>query len=161
MSLDFAAVHRRIADILTAIDSPQFTVIHGNPIALPVDGSPFVAYWYEGHTDPPEGGMTLGHRMNAFRYGIRCFWHRQPEAVLQENFQVDMATADQAIRTAFAADFTLDGNVTYALIEDGEPPDPAGFFPLQTLSGGAPARFYYTLDFGLVVADLEGETLSA
>lgn len=160
MSLDFAAVHRRIAEILTAVDTPQFTVIHGNPIALPADGSPFCAYWYDGHTDPPEGRMTLSQRMNAYRYGIRCFWHRQPEAVTQENFQVEIATAEQAIRTAFAADFTLNGLVTSSLIEDGEQPDPSGFFPLQARNG-VPTAWYYTIDFGLVISDLEGEALVA
>src|SRR3990167_2852795 len=107
MSITISTVHDAIKAILTAYDSPSFTVIQGNPIWLPADGSPFAAFWYEGRGDPNEGPMTLGNRMNAYRYTVRCFWHRQPELVTQEAFQDDIATADQGLRAAFWADYTL------------------------------------------------------
>lgn len=157
MTIDLPTINQRIKGHLEACTTPRFTVISGNPIALPADGSPWAAYWYDGRGDPVEGPMTLGNRMNTYRYTVRCFWNRQPELVTQENFQDEIAVADQSLRAAFWGDTTLDGDATSLDISDSQT-EPDGFFPIQAARGDQ--RWYYTLEFSLSVVDLEGEAIA-
>jgi hypothetical protein len=158
MTIDLTVINQRIKGLLQANTTPVFTVISGNPIALPADGSPFAAYWYEGRTDPIEGPMTLSKRMNAYRYQVRCFWHRQPELITQENFVDEISVADQDLRAAFWADTKLNASATSLYVGDSQT-DPDGFFPIQARDG-VPLRWYYTLDFEVTVTDLEGEPVA-
>lgn len=157
MTIDLPTINQRIKAILEDCRTPKFTVISGNPIALPADGSPWAAYWYDGREDPNEGSMTLTTRFNAYRYTVRCFWNRQPELVTQENFQDEIAVADQSLRAAFWGDYTLSGDATRLDISDSQT-EPDGFFPIQAARGDQ--RWYYTLEFSLMVHDLEGETIA-
>jgi len=154
MALDRHAVIESIKAILEAHETPRFTVVPGEPIGLPADGSPFVAFWYKGRIDPPEGAMTLGNRMNLYQFEVRCFWHRRPELTTLENFEQEIFDADVTLRAAFWADYTLnskavDLDITDAVVDYGG-------FPLQGIT-----RFYRTLQFDLNVKELEGETLAA
>lgn len=157
MTLDRTAIIDRIKHHLEANTEPAFTVIVGEPLQLPVDGSPFACFWYLGNAEPPVGGMTLKKRMNVARYQVMCFWHRRIEIGALEPWEEQIQAADENLRTAFWGDFTLNGEVTDLDITDTTVD--YGFFPLQVTN--ASQVLFRTLDFELQVRDLEGEPINA
>lgn len=155
MAIDRADVINRIEAILTANSTPTFRVLVGEPVGLPADGSPFACFWYLGRSDPPEGGMTFGNRMNYYQFRVMCFWHRRPELGTLEAFEKEIWDADVSLRTAFWGDYTLNGEGVDLTITDSQVD--YGSFPLQA---GRQA-LYRTLEFELHVKELEGEALAA
>jgi len=151
MAIVVADVINRIQAILVASSTPTFKVMPGEPIGLPADGSPFAAFWYTGRADPPEGSATLGNRMNSYNFKIMCFWHRRPELDKLENFETDIVTADETLRTAFWGDATLNDTADFIDVSDGTVD--YGAFPNST-------RIYRSLEFDLAVRFLEGEPVA-
>lgn len=156
MAIDRADVINRIEAILTANTTPQFRVLVGEPVGLPADGSPFACFWYLGRTDPDEGPMTFGNRMNLYRFRVMCLWHRRPEIGTLESFEKEIWDADVSLRAAFWGDYTLNNEATDLDITDSEVA--IGYFPLQSQQGRQ--ALYRSLEFDLLVKELEGEALA-
>lgn len=158
MSINFLAVADRIGKHLEEVRDPKLTVIQGEPIALPADGSPFACYWYSGDADPVEGDMTLGTRMNAETFTIACFWHLAPELVSLGRQDVEIANAVQSIRTSLWGDRDLHDLATYIDVERVTEPT-YGVFPATTNRDGR-ALIYRMFEMTLSVVDLNGEAIA-
>lgn len=154
MSLDHTDIITSISTLLTANTTPVFTVVHGEPLALAPDGSPFACYWYLGRTDPPEGRRTLRNVMYAARFRVICLWHRPLEIGSFTAMEDEIGTADDSLRAAFRGDSTLNGTATDLDISDSQVD--YGAFPLQ----GEGSAIYRSLEFDLLVTSLEGETIA-
>jgi len=158
--IDRLAVYARIKAILEEHSTPTFKVVPGEPVGPPgADGSPFVCFWYMGRTDPVEGGMTMGQRMNLYRFQIMGLWHRRPELSTLEEFEAEIWEADVTLRAAFWADYTLNNESTALTITD--PSVDYTVFPIQVGDGPVRQVTYRSLDFELQVLELEGETIAA
>jgi len=152
VTIQTADIVEHIQGHLEACTTPQFTVINGEPLGLMPDASPFACFWYTGRTSPVEGDMTLGNRMNLYRFQITCLWVRHPELAQLQPLEDEIWSADIAIRTALWGDFTLNNEATRLNTTD------------STVSygtvGESPVQ-WRALEFELQIADLEGETIAA
>lgn len=152
MAIDHTDIADRIQAILEANTTPQFLAVFcGEPLGLPL-GGPYAAFWYLGRT---EDEKTLGNVMPTERWQVTCWWNRQPERSTLEAWEVGIADADTALRTAFRGDSTLNGESTDLDITGSSVDYRA--FPL----GQQPAALYRGLSFELLILDLEGEAISA
>lgn len=153
MSLDRDAITSRIGAILEAHTTPAFTVVHGEPLSLGPDGSPFAAYWYLGDTDPVEGRRTLGNVMVLERFQVMCFWHRQIEIATLADLEAEIWQANRTLKAAFRADSSLNDEATDLDITDSVVD--YGVFPIEQGT-----VLYRTLEFELQVKDLEAEEIA-
>jgi len=155
MSLNRGAVIDAIEAILRANTTPSFTVHVGEPLALAPDYSPWACFWYDGESEPPEGGQTLGNVMVYERFQVMCLWHRRVEPTTLEALEKEIWDANRSLKAAIWGDSTLGGLVTDLDVSDSV--TDYGLFPLQ---GVANAPFYRTLEFQIFVKDLEAEAIA-
>lgn len=163
MTLAWTDVRGVLADHLEGVQfagTPgKFTVIAGRCLRLPADGSPFAVFWRGDDADPPEGPMTLGNVMRDQIVMVGLYWHVPPELTTWGAFEDERAEALDAVRVAIRGDLTLGGTATASIIR-GKQEGPYSFALDVNPQTGIPMRWYYGIEFELLVRDLEGEAIS-
>jgi hypothetical protein len=149
-----ALVHTDIVSAIRTILATTFTegVFSGPPKGLP-PGGPYGTFWYLGRTDPPTGRETWGNVMLVSRWQVACIWPRYPERTTHDVLEAVIADAEQALRTAFRGDSTLNGKTTDLKITDSE---------VDLVSPETnPNSLFRSVAFELQLIDLEGEAIAA
>lgn len=150
--MDIDAVLARLDTIFRGISTPSFTVQQSEPLALTVDGSPWLCYWYTGEEDPPEGTATFGNVMFYEKINVECFWKRVAERSALPVIEAEIWKANRALKTALRGDSTLNGlvkdmDITNSTINYGRFPD------VSNLE-------YRRLAFEVWLKELEGEAIT-
>lgn len=157
MALNHATIINAIEAILVANASPVFTVIMGEPMAVPL-GDRYACCWYTGRQ--AIYGNVRGQMEVTETYHIACFWLRRPEPTTLETFENEIADADQALCTAFRAQSTLTNPHTEPF--NSSPclnitPSQVSWGTLGRQGSAGVRDLYRALEFDLEILDREGE----
>lgn len=122
--LDFHTVMNAIRDELRAVTksdgSPAFEDVQmAEPYAAPPSTGPHCYFWYLGRTDSLQGGQTLDQIMYACVFQVTVIWALHDVAVLEE-WNVEIATIDTAIRRRFRANSTINSELNDLTISDSD-----------------------------------------